>query len=93
MERFLAKVGLAARRLRREPGFTAAAIITLAVGIGIAAAGFALVDGSLLHGTVPDDPLTLAAMTTLLFGAALVASYIPARRTSRIDPVHALRAA
>jgi putative ABC transport system permease protein len=39
----------------------------------------------------PTDPLTFGALTTLLAGVALTASFIPARRASRIDPLVALR--
>jgi len=40
----------------------------------------------------PNDPRTLAAVTGSLFGIALLASYVPARRASRVDPIAALRA-
>jgi ABC-type antimicrobial peptide transport system permease subunit len=39
----------------------------------------------------PPDPATFAGMILLLRGVALIAGYIPARRTSRINPVTALR--
>jgi predicted permease len=42
---------------------------------------------SLLHGVSPADPLVLAAAAVVLFGTALLASYLPARRASRIDPL------
>jgi putative ABC transport system permease protein len=39
----------------------------------------------------PTDPITFTALTILLAGVALMASFIPARRASRIDPLVALR--
>jgi len=46
---------------------------------------------SLLFGIEPSDAMTYVVVATGLLGIALLASYVPARRASRIDPVRALR--
>jgi ABC-type antimicrobial peptide transport system permease subunit len=42
-------------------------------------------------GVRPAEPLTFAIMVSILVVAALFASFLPARRASRMDPVSALR--
>jgi putative ABC transport system permease protein len=44
-----------------------------------------------LYGVQAADPFSLAAVTVLLFIAALLACWIPARRSATIDPIQALR--
>jgi predicted permease len=48
--------------------------------------------GSLLFGVGATDPVTYAVVAAILVGAALLASYLPARRATRVDPILALRA-
>ncbi len=67
-------------------------MIAVGAGIGIAAAlGAGRVLQHLVEGMQPTEPLTFAMMILVLVAAALVASFLPARRASRIDPTSALR--
>jgi ABC-type lipoprotein release transport system permease subunit len=45
-----------------------------------------------IYGVSPADPLTFAVVAMTLVGVALLASYVPARRASAVNPVEALRA-
>jgi putative ABC transport system permease protein len=62
----------------------------LAAGLVIAALGSRLAT-AFLRGVPPRDPLTYAAVAALLAAIALVATWIPARRASQLDPIRALR--
>jgi ABC-type antimicrobial peptide transport system permease subunit len=65
-----------------------------AAGIAIGVAGALLLTrflSSLLSGVRPNDPFAYAAVVPLLIVVALLASYIPARRASKVDPLVALR--
>jgi predicted permease len=64
--------------------------IGLAVGILLALAA-AKTAGALLYGLQPHDPATYLLAATLLAAVAAAASYLPARRASRVDPMVALR--
>ncbi|MBI4476608.1 MAG: ABC transporter permease [Acidobacteria bacterium] len=79
----------AVRALVVRQGMTwAGAGILAGVGIALAVTRFT---SALLYDVSPTDPLTFAAIIAILIGVAFVASYIPARRASRLDPVRALR--
>ncbi|KPK54925.1 MAG: hypothetical protein AMS22_05160 [Thiotrichales bacterium SG8_50] len=65
-------------------------VMGLIVGLFLAFAAGRLI-GSLLYGVDPVDPLSIAVALTLLGIASLLASYIPARRAAKIDPMEALR--
>jgi predicted permease len=62
------------------------------VGLGLVlAVAFSRLVSSLLFGVQATDPLTFATIALLLLMVALLASYIPARRAARIDPMISLR--
>ena len=65
--------------------------IGIAIGIGIALM-LTRVMSTFLFGVGPMDPITYAAVSTVIAGMTLVATYLPALRASRVDPVVALRA-
>jgi ABC-type antimicrobial peptide transport system permease subunit len=70
----------------------AAALIGVGTCVGLAGSvGLVRLIAGLLFSTAPLDPLTFAAAPALLAGVALAASYVPASRATRVDPMVALR--
>jgi putative ABC transport system permease protein len=78
--------------VRRQVVFQGALLALTGAAIGFAAsiALMRLMSG-LLFGVSATDPPTIGVVALVLMGAAVLASYIPARRASRVDPVAALR--
>lgn len=62
----------------------------LVVGLALAAAGVRWME-SLLYGVRPRDPLVFTAVVVLILAVSSAATLIPARRSNRVDPTHALR--
>src|SRR5262249_42906036 len=69
------------------------ALTASGIAIGLAAAWvLTRVVSTLLYGISPHDPMTFIAITTVLTAVAILASYLPGLRATRVDPLEALRA-
>jgi len=89
--------------IRMALGANRADVLRLVVGDGLLLCAIGLLAGlpasfattrvlsSFLYGTKSGDPLALVTVASLLSAVAILASYIPARRAMRIDPLVALK--
>jgi putative ABC transport system permease protein len=90
--------------IRMALGAPRRAVLRMVIGQAVALAGIGILIGAagavllarlmtdLLFGIEPFDPATFVAVSAALAAVALVASYVPGRRATRVDPVVALRA-
>jgi putative ABC transport system permease protein len=77
------------RQMFLRQGLTLTAV-GIALGM-VAAMGLTRLMSSLLYGVGSMDPTTYASVAALLGAVSLIATYLPARRAMRVDPMVALR--
>jgi predicted permease len=85
-------LGASPQQVRRMVVIQGMQLALVGVVIGVASAlGLTRLMSSLLYGVKPWDPVTIVLVAVLLSGVTLLATYLPARRASRVDPMVALR--
>jgi predicted permease len=85
-------IGATQRQVLASVARSAAILIGagLVVGLGMALAAGRLLE-RILYGVKPSDPLTFAIVFAIMLGVGAAATFLPARRATRIDPMQALR--
>jgi hypothetical protein len=89
------RIALGAQQRELKTMFVRDGIVLTITGITIgllSSAALTRLMRAMLFGISPIDPLTYVAVPIVLLVAAILASYIPATRAARVDPVHALKA-
>jgi ABC-type antimicrobial peptide transport system permease subunit len=85
-------LGATAGAVRRLVVLQGAKVVLTGAVLGVAAA---LASTRLLHGLLYEvsavDPVVFVAMSLTMIGIGMLASYVPARRASRVDPIESLR--
>jgi predicted permease len=85
-------LGASRPRIRREMLSRALKVVARGVALGaLASVGLTPIFRTFLAGVSPFDPVAFAGAAILLTLVGIVASYVPARRSSRLDPMRALR--
>jgi ABC-type antimicrobial peptide transport system permease subunit len=85
-------LGADAARLQRLVVAQGLRLAAWGVGVGVVlAAILTQFMSALLYGMSPADPVSYLVAAVILLAVACLASYVPARRAARVDPLHALR--
>ena len=85
-------LGATAAVVRRQVVSQGTKVVLVGVVIGIAVAfGSTRLLGALLYDVKAVDPIVFAAMSLAMLAVGMMASYVPARRASGVDPIQALR--
>jgi ABC-type antimicrobial peptide transport system permease subunit len=90
MQGMLQDMKYAVRMLAKNPGFTVMAVLMLAAGLAISIFTMRLISTA-LYGVAPNDIWIFSASTIVVLAISLLASFLPARRAAKIDPIVALR--
>jgi ABC-type antimicrobial peptide transport system permease subunit len=89
------RLALGAQQGQLQKMFVVSGLVLVGIGVAIGVIGATALTrlmSSLLFGISPLDPFTYGAVIAILGIAALLASYLPARRAARVDPLDVLKA-
>jgi predicted permease len=85
-------IGATSGLVRRQVVADGAKVVLVGIVVGVAVAfGSTRFLATLLYGVRSVDPLVFAAMSLMMLGVGMLASYMPARRASSVSPIEALR--